>query len=107
MILIINPNNPNGKTFSLEEMLEIRKICLDNPQIFIMSDEVYTLFMYDGNQQVCISSLPDMFERTVTVNSQGKEFSCTGWRMGTLTGPEYLVKPVGEFLNFQQGGANN
>ena len=72
----------------------------------VLSDEVYTLFTYDGVKHVPVACIPDMFERTVTLNSQGKEFSCTGWRIGTLTGPEYLVGPVGDYLRFQHGGAN-
>lgn len=106
MITMINPNNPNGKCFTLDELLQLRQICLENPQIIIMSDEVYTLFTYDGLKLIPIACIPDMYERTVTLNSQGKEFSCTGWRIGTLTGPEYLVEPVSEYMHFQQGGTN-
>ena len=96
VITIINPNNPDGKGWTREELEVLRQICLENPQIMIISDEVYNLFIFDDNEHIPIASLPDMFERTVTIYSVGKEMSCTGWRLGVGVGPDHLIKPAQE-----------
>lgn len=107
MITVINPNNPDGKLWDKEELEFIREICLENPQIMVFADEVYNLFIFDGREHTPIASLPDMFERTITFYSPGKEMSCTGWRIGVAVGPDYLINPIVEFKRWTGNGAGS
>jgi N-succinyldiaminopimelate aminotransferase len=71
-----------------------------------VTDEVYEHLVFDG-RHVPLATLPGMFERTVTISSAGKTFSCTGWKIGWLCAPAELVdavKTVKQFLTYVNGG---
>jgi kynurenine---oxoglutarate transaminase / cysteine-S-conjugate beta-lyase / glutamine---phenylpyruvate transaminase len=99
VLLINTPHNPTGKMFTLAELEMISSIVQKHPQITIISDEVYEHIVFtedDGStvKHISIASLPNMFERTLTLSSSGKTFSCTGWKVGWAIGPEHLIKAV-------------
>ena len=94
-ILLLNtPHNPTGKVFTMDELKVIAEILSRHPHVTVVSDEVYEKLVYDGKTHVRMASLPDMWERTLTVSSCGKTFSCTGWKVGWVFGPASLVQPV-------------
>lgn len=94
-ILLINtPHNPTGKVFTQEELLSIAALLQRHPHVIAVMDEVYEKLVYDGLQHVRFASLPGMWERTLTVSSCGKTFSCTGWKVGWVYGAAHLVKPI-------------
>eukprot|EP01125_Pyxidicula_operculata_P017329 TRINITY_DN606_c0_g3_i2.p1 TRINITY_DN606_c0_g3~~TRINITY_DN606_c0_g3_i2.p1 ORF type:complete len:384 (+),score=100.35 TRINITY_DN606_c0_g3_i2:501-1652(+) len=94
-VLMINtPHNPTGKIFSREELLEISKIVLEHKNIIVLCDEVYEWLIHDDNVHVRFCTLPGMWDRTITISSAGKTFSTTGWKIGWIYGPEYLLKPI-------------
>eukprot|EP01038_Epipyxis_sp_PR26KG_P005594 gene5594-7722_t len=94
-ILLLNtPHNPSGKVFTKQELLHIADIVNRNPHITVVVDEVYEKLVYDGLSHIRLASLPDMWERVLTVSSCGKTFSCTGWKVGWVYGAAELVKPV-------------
>ena len=78
---------------SREELSFIGELCKKHNVIALM-DEVYEWIVYDGLKHVRMSSLPGMWERTITVGSAGKTFSVTGWKLGWSYGPENLIKPM-------------
>ncbi|KAB1279616.1 Kynurenine--oxoglutarate transaminase 1 [Camelus dromedarius] len=98
--LILNtPNNPLGKVFSRAELELVASLCQQHDVVCI-TDEVYQWLVYDGYQHISIAailfglgtSLPGMWERTLTVGSAGKTFSVTGWKVGWVLGPDSLLK---------------
>ena len=92
-LLILNsPNNPTGAIQTKESMEEIAKFARES-DIFVISDECYEKFLYQG-EHISIGSLPGMADRTLTVNSTSKTYSMTGWRIGFLAGPEELIKEM-------------
>ncbi|KAH8033988.1 hypothetical protein HPB51_018499 [Rhipicephalus microplus] len=91
MIVVNNPNNPLGKVFSREELQLIAELCKQHNVICLM-DEVYEWILYEGIELVRMSTLPGMWERTITIGSAGKAFSVTGWRVGWAYGPKNLLK---------------
>lgn len=93
MIIINTPHNPTGKIFSREELTFIGDLCKKYNAIALM-DEVYEWIVFSGKEHIRMSSLPGMWERTLTVGSAGKTFSVTGWKLGWAYGPEHLVNPV-------------
>ncbi|CAG2101052.1 unnamed protein product [Medioppia subpectinata] len=90
MIWLVNPNNPTGKIFTEEELLFIGELCKKH-DVIILSDEVYQFHTFEGPKHTRIATLPGLWSRTVTVNSGGKIFSSTGWRIGWIIGPEELL----------------
>jgi aspartate aminotransferase/aminotransferase len=89
MILINSPNNPTGAVVSRSEMEKIAEIAIKN-DLLVMSDECYERFLYNG-EHVSIASLPGMDDRTVTVGAASKTYSMTGWRIGYMAMPSWLI----------------
>lgn len=94
VMLLNTPHNPTGKVFTREELEQVAGILRRHPHVIAISDEVYEKLVYDGREHVRLASLPDMWERTLTISSCGKTFSCTGWKVGWVYGAAPLVKAV-------------
>jgi len=91
--LVLNtPHNPTGKVFSRDELALIAGVCREHDLVAI-ADEVYEHLVFDG-EHVPLATVDGMAERTLTLSSLGKTFSCTGWKVGWATGPEDLVTAV-------------
>lgn len=103
-IIICNPSNPCGKVFTKEELLAIGKLALEY-DAFVVTDEVYEHLVYEPYQHTYMSSLPDLFDHTVTCNSLSKTFSITGWRLGYLIAPEAVVEGAKKVHDFLTVGA--
>ena len=92
--LILNtPHNPTGRVFTREELTLIADLCKEY-DVTVISDEVYEHLVFEGSQHIPIATLPDMYERTVTVGSAGKTFGMTGWKIGWVYGPLALMTGV-------------
>ena len=92
--LILNtPQNPSGRVFTREELSLIANLCIEH-NVTVIADEVYEHLVFNPAQHIPISTLPGMFERTVTVSSSGKVFNTTGWRVGWVYGHPDLVEGV-------------
>ena len=94
LLLLNTPHNPTGKVFSREELLVISQILQKHPHVTAVCDEVYEKLVYDRREHVRLASLPGMWDRTVTISSCGKTFSCTGWKVGWAYGPQHLIKAI-------------
>ena len=94
LLLLNTPHNPTGKVLSEEELYHVRDLLLKNPHVICVCDEVYEKLVFDGKKHIRLASLPDMWDRTITVSSVGKTFSVTGWKVGWLYGCERLINPV-------------
>jgi aspartate aminotransferase len=82
-ILINTPNNPTGTVLTEEEMFIIHKLC-KKYGLFLLSDEVYREFVYDGKRQISALSLPDIEDRVIVMDSISKRFSACGARVGSI-----------------------
>jgi kynurenine--oxoglutarate transaminase/cysteine-S-conjugate beta-lyase/glutamine--phenylpyruvate transaminase len=103
MLTLISPHNPTGKIFTDEEIKKLITILNKYPKVIVLADEVYEHMLYTTDKLPRIGSYPGMWERTVTIYSLGKTFSCTGWRVGFSVGDEKLIKPIiasQQWLNF-------
>lgn len=80
-IIVNSPGNPSGKVFTRVE-LEILADFACRHDLFVLTDEIYEYFLYDGRKHVSMATLPDMAERTITIGGYSKTFSVTGWRIG-------------------------
>jgi len=106
MIVVNSPHNPTGIVLTLDELHAIADIAIENDCI-VLADEAYEHLWFDNHRHVPISTIPGMFERTVTIGSGGKSFSFTGWKIGWASGPRELihaVRVVRQHLSFVSGG---
>jgi len=90
-ILINTPCNPTGSILSRKNLKEVAEFAIER-NLFVISDEVYEKFLYDDegtikSEHVSIASLPEMKERTVTINAFSKTYAMTGWRLGYAAAP--------------------
>ena len=83
-ILLNTPANPSGKVFSLAEIQQIAALC-QTRDLFLITDEIYEYFVYDGARHISAATLPEMRERTIILSGFSKTFSVTGWRLGYVT----------------------
>lgn len=80
-ILLNTPGNPSGKIFTRSELEAIAEVCIEH-DLFLITDEIYEYFVYDGAEHISPSTLPGMRERTIVLSGFSKTFSITGWRLG-------------------------
>ena len=91
-IIINSPSNPTGNCLTVETMEKIAAIAKKH-DLIVISDDIYTSFSYQ-NPFVPIASLEGMRERTIIINSFSKNFTMTGWRVGNIIAPDYIIQIV-------------
>mgnify|MGYP005787859109 FL=1 len=103
-IIICNPSNPCGKVFTREELMFIGSLA-EKYDAFVITDEVYEHIIFKPYVHVMMAGLPGMYDRTITCNSLSKTYSITGWRLGYLVGPEYVIENAKKVHDFLTVGA--
>lgn len=96
VVMLINPHNPTGKMLSGEDIAKISKILEKRPDVIVIADDVYYHLPFDNKNKpyTTFANYGNNWEKTLTVYSAGKLFSCTGWKVGWIVGPADLVKHV-------------
>ena len=92
LLILPFPNNPTGAVMTRRDLNAIAKVLKDT-NIMVLSDEIYAELTYSG-KHVGFGTLPDMAERTITINGFSKAFSMTGWRLGIAAGPKPIIKKM-------------
>ena len=90
VLLIGYPNNPTGAVMSRERLNEIAAVVKQH-DLLVISDEIYDRLVY-GVEHVCFPSLPGMYERTVLLQGFSKAYAMTGWRIGFMAAPSYILE---------------
>lgn len=91
VLILPYPNNPTGAVMPKDAMDRIAEV-VKKHDLIVITDEIYSELIYSGFEHVSFASLPDMWERTVTINGFSKAYAMTGWRLGYIAAPEYFVK---------------
>lgn len=105
-IILNTPHNPSGRVFTQEELTLIADLCKEFDAV-VISDEVYEHLVFDHAQHIPITTLPGMFERTVTIGSAGKTFGMTGWKVGWVYGHPDIMKGVAQAHQFVTFAVNH
>ena len=94
--LILNsPSNPSGAAYSRDELAALGRVLLDHPQVWVMSDDIYEHLVYDGFEFATIAQVvPELQDRTLTLNGVSKAYAMTGWRVGYAGGPVEVIKAM-------------
>ena len=98
-IMICNPGNPTGAVYNKDELLRLAELTKKH-DIFLISDEVYREFVYDGDSHTSILSLPDINDRAIVVDSISKRYSACGARIGCIITHNQLL--LGALIKFAQ-----
>jgi aminotransferase len=93
-IIVNSPGNPSGKVFSRTDLEALAEFACRH-DLFVLTDEIYEYFLYDGRRHVSMASLPNMTERTVTIGGYSKTFSVTGWRIGYSVAAQTWTRAIG------------
>jgi len=97
-IIVCTPANPSGKVMTQAELEAVSDACKEL-DLLCISDEVYEHFVTGENPHIPIATLPEMLERTITVNSFSKSWNISGWRLGYAYGKGELIAPVNNAAN--------
>ena len=105
LVMFNSPNNPSGTIYTENELRALGKVLEKHPNIYILSDEIYEHINY-GTPHFSIASIPELYERTITVNGVAKAFAMTGWRIGYIGAPEWIAKACNKMQGQITSGAN-
>ena len=90
-IIITSPSNPNGSVWSREQLQFVGNLAVTHP-FYIVSDEIYEKLLYDGRKHLSIAQLGEQIkEQTFIVNGVSKAYAMTGWRIGYIAAPDWIV----------------
>ena len=92
MILLGNPNNPTGAVIPKAELEGIARLAVEH-DLIVASDEVYSRLVY-GTEHISIASLPGMQERTILLDGFSKAYAMTGWRVGYVAAPTFILEAM-------------
>ncbi len=95
-VLLNTPANPTGKVFTLPELEAVAQLTIEH-DLFLITDEIYEYFVYDGARHICPATLPAMRERTIVISGLSKTFSITGWRVGYVTADARWMPAMAHF----------
>ena len=90
-LILCSPSNPTGAVYSQQELAALADVLKKHDQVITLSDEIYEHINYIGSH-ASIAKEPGMKERTVIINGVSKAYAMTGWRIGFIAAPEWIVK---------------
>lgn len=104
LIILCSPSNPTGCVYSAEELEALAEVIKKHDDLFVLSDEIYEHINYTGKHS-SMAQVPGMKERTVIVNGVSKAYAMTGWRIGYIAAPEWIVKGCNKLQGQYTSGA--
>lgn len=91
MLILCSPSNPTGSVYSKEELEALAEVTKRHEGLYVLADEIYEHINYVGHHE-SIAQFPGMKERSIIVNGVSKAYAMTGWRIGFIAAPEWIVK---------------
>lgn len=91
VVMLCSPSNPTGSVYSREELRALASVIEKNPDIYVISDEIYEHINFIGGHE-SFAQFESVRERVIVINGVSKAYAMTGWRIGFMAGPEWLVK---------------
>lgn len=91
MLILCSPSNPTGSVYSQKELAALAEVILRHDDLFVLADEIYEHINYVG-EHASIAKVEGMRERAIIVNGVSKAYAMTGWRIGYIAAPEWIVK---------------
>ena len=91
ILILCSPSNPTGSVYSKEELEGLANVLKKHPEVYVLADEIYEHINYVGKHE-SIAQFPGMKEQTIIINGVSKAYAMTGWRIGYMAAPEWIVK---------------
>jgi aspartate aminotransferase len=109
IFLFCSPSNPTGLIYTKEELKALADVLKKHPHVFVISDDMYNLLMFDGTKVAphILQVAPELKERVIVVNGGSKAYSMTGWRIGWAAGPEKIITAMGDYQSQSTGSASS
>lgn len=104
MLILCSPSNPTGSVYTEEEMKALAEVILKHEDLYVLADEIYEHINYLG-KHASIAATPGMKERTIIINGVSKAYAMTGWRIGFMAAPEWIVKGCNKLQGQYTSGA--
>jgi len=95
LVIINTPQNPTGMILSKEKLEKIAEL-VRKYKFLVMFDDIYDRIVFNGKKHFSFLSIPDMFDYTVNLNGLSKNFAMTGWRIGIIIAPEWIIETFGQ-----------
>lgn len=98
-VILNSPSNPTGAVLEADELIALGAILRERPDVWVLSDEIYEHILYDQRTYASFAAVvPEMRDRTLTMNGVSKAYSMTGWRLGYAAGPKPLIDAMNAVL---------
>ena len=104
MIILCSPSNPTGSVYTKEELRSLSDVILAHDDLFVLADEIYEHINYTGRHE-SIAQFEGMKDRAIIINGVSKAYAMTGWRIGFMAAPEWIVKGCNKLQGQYTSGA--
>ena len=104
MIILCSPSNPTGRVYTKEELRSLADVILAHDDLFVLADEIYEHINYTGHHE-SIAQFEGMKDRAIIINGVSKAYAMTGWRIGFMAAPEWIVKGCNKLQGQYTSGA--
>ncbi|MBP1619212.1 MAG: Aspartate aminotransferase [Bacteroidetes bacterium] len=105
-IILCSPSNPTGSIYSTEELKALADVLAKHPQVFVLADEIYEHINYKGKHE-SIAQFENICDRVAIINGVSKAYAMTGWRLGWLAGPKWLVSACNKLQGQYSSGPSS
>jgi len=105
-LLLCSPSNPTGSVYTREELAALKDVLVKHPQVFVIADEIYEHINFVGGHE-SIAQFEEIRDRVIIINGVSKGYAMTGWRIGYMAGPDWLVKACGKLQGQMTSGATS
>ena len=93
LLILCSPSNPTGSVYTKDELESLAEVIKSHEDLFVLADEIYEHINYTGRHE-SIAQFPEIHDNVIIVNGVSKAYAMTGWRIGFIAGPEWIVKAV-------------
>lgn len=105
-LILCSPSNPTGSVYSKEELAGLAEVIVRHERVIVIADEIYEHINYIGKHE-SIAQFTDIKDRVVLVNGVSKAYAMTGWRIGFIAAPEWIVKGVNKLQGQYTSGPSS
>ena len=82
LLIVCSPNNPTGSVYTKEEIAQLVEVLKEHPDIYVISDDVYSSIIFDGTMKLVSEGMRELRERVIAINGVSKTYAMTGYRIG-------------------------
>jgi aspartate aminotransferase len=105
-LLLCSPSNPTGSVYTRDELAALAAVIAKHPDIYVIADEIYEHINFVGGHE-SIAQFDEIKDRCIIINGVSKAYAMTGWRIGYMAGPEWLVKACSKLQGQVTSGATS